>query len=102
MLTKAEEKKMFTKVIDKMPEGYVRTILQDIKMEVERAIDDDFGFIMFAERRREIEEHRAEMTVNWAKLNSLKLEIADLERKRNVLMNGVEEVRATVRQLARI
>jgi len=52
--------------------------LLDMRLEIERAIDSDFGFVCFAERRKESEEHREAMILAKAELVTLKAEIASL------------------------
>jgi hypothetical protein len=80
----------------------VRDILQDIRPEVERAITSDFGFISFAEHERQKATERAEMIAARAELQKLKMQIAELETRKRVLLSGLDSVSSTVRQLSQI
>lgn len=101
-MSKAEEKVMLKQLVAKLPDGYVRDIMQDMQPEIERAIESDFGFVPFSQRRIESELHRVEMLDARTKLDAVKREIRELEQKRNALENGVSELRATIRQFAKL
>lgn len=101
-LTKADEKALLVAMIQRCPDGYLKDILMDCRVDVERAIDSDFGYIPFADRYRESEEHRKELEAQRGEIQALRSEIAQLERTKTGLENGLNELRATVRQFARI
>lgn len=63
-LTKSEEKELFSKIVAKCPEGYVKDILQSIAIDVNRAIDSDFGCISknFGEEISDLHAERDELS----------------------------------------
>lgn len=101
-LTKAYEKAMFDRIVRETPEGYVKTILADVQLEVERAIDSDFGFISFKERMTEIEGHRTAMIAGRLELQNLKNQISELHRTRIQLETGLELLRNKAQAFARL
>lgn len=99
-MTKAQEKQLLQNTINTLPDGYVRDILADAKLEIERAIDSDFGFIPMRQRVNEMLDHAKAMAEATAKLHALKNEIWEMERTRTRLDNGINQLRSTARQLA--
>lgn len=99
MMTKAEEKANLAGMIAALSEGYVRTILMDLRPEMERAIDSDFCFIPFAQRRQESEDHRLAMLEAAKEREAIKADIRELERKRATLEQGINAMRSTAEQL---
>ena len=55
VLSKSDEKRLLTTTIEQLPDGYFRDILTELKPEIVRAIDSDFGCIVF-DSKREIDE----------------------------------------------
>lgn len=99
-LTKSHEKALYSQMLRECPAGYVHSILLDMQPEVERAIDSDFGFVCFAEHEREKERERVDMRAACMKLDEIKSQIRDLETRRGILENGVNELRSTVRKFS--
>jgi hypothetical protein len=99
-MTKAGEKTMFAEMVQSCPAGYVRDILTDMKLEVFRAIDSDFGFVPFAEFERMKQADREAMTVAQSQLSQLRDQIAkleadvrDIERAKEYASRGLESFR---------
>lgn len=101
-LSKAEEKALLGRMIAEVPAGYVRDILAGMQHEIEWAIDSDFGFVTIGERFREMQEHKAEILEAEKKLAELKAEIAQRERMRDTLEEGINELRSTIARYSRI
>lgn len=101
-LTKADEKALLTEIIDHCPDGYVKDILTDMRLEAEHAIDSDFGFVDLSMRRRENEEHREEMRKARETLTVLKAEIREKEDSIRRLDYGLNELRSTIKAFSRI
>jgi hypothetical protein len=59
VLSKSDEKRLLTTTIEHLPEGYLRDILTELKPEIVRAIECDFGCIAF-DAKNEIDELNAE------------------------------------------
>lgn len=102
MMTKAEEKEMLRSVLRVMPDGYVKDIVSGVQCEIESAVDSDFGFITLSERFAEITEHRAEVAKLKQEEQVLKTQIRELNEDKRRLENGINELRSTIRQFARI
>ena len=102
MLTKAQEKEMFARMIADCPAGYVRDILKSIKLDVECAITSDFAFVdlaMYRQLQAEADRHLAELQ---KRANELRNQVEELERARFLLANGLTEVRSIVRKLSNV
>jgi len=102
MLSKLEEKEMLRRFVATCPTGYVRDIIGGVQLEIENAIDSDFGFIDFSARRREIEEHRQEMIAARKELDAVKAQIREAERVHARLDHAINELRSTIRQFAKL
>jgi chaperonin cofactor prefoldin len=101
-MTKAEEKDTLGRVIAELEEGYVKDILSGVQCEIENAIDSDFGFITLSDRFAEIQEHRQAVDDLKAQERLLKTQIRELTDDKRRLENGINELRSTIRQFARI
>ena len=100
-MTKADEKALLSEMIEGCPDGYVKDILQDMRIEIEHAIDSDFGFVSLAERRLESEQHVEDMRKAKETLSVIKAEIREKEEAVKRLDYGLNELRGIVRQLSR-
>jgi hypothetical protein len=78
-LSKAEEKKLFAKLLAKLPSRYVRDILTYCAPNIENAIDSDFGFIPLADFMAESERQRAELSKARADVDKKRAELKTLE-----------------------
>ena len=85
MLTKAQEKEMLADIVSKLPAGYVRDILTEMRPEVERAIDSDFGFIPFAQIVRNNQEAQVQLTERRAELAKVTEKLGIAEYNHDVL-----------------
>lgn len=83
MMTKLEEKEWFANLIKISPDGYVRDILQGIEPEVCKAVECDYGFILFQDTEKLAAERDA-----------LKKEVAELEKKRHDLEWSIKTLEA--------
>ncbi len=102
MLSKADEKTMLQEIITSCPDGYVHDILQGVAVEIENAIDSDFGFITLSERFAEITEHRKAIEALKLEQAQLKTKIRELTEDARRLENGINELRTTARRFAQI
>lgn len=101
-LSKAEEKALLQQIIDSLPAGYLQTILLGVQPEIDWAISSDFGFINLSERFAELQEHREIIKTLKTTETELKESIRNLERKRDTLENGINELRSTIAMYSRI
>jgi len=99
-LTKVEEKALLRKTIAKLPDGYVRDIIADMAIEIDNAIDNDFGFVNIALRRQQTEAHAEEMRIAKEKLAILNAEIREKESDLRHLQYGLDEIRDTIRKFS--
>jgi septal ring factor EnvC (AmiA/AmiB activator) len=99
-LTKADEKALFAEIVEGCPEGYVKDILESIHLDVNRAIDSDFGFVDFADHMRAMEACRKSIAEARAELHKAQEAVKELERTAYQLTTGIGSIRADIRKLA--
>ncbi len=98
-LSKAQEKELFADIVSNCPNGYVKDILSDMRLDVERAITSDFGFVSFKDRLDEIQKHRETMQESHKLRDELKEQIRTLEWRKHTLETGLTELRKTISKL---
>ncbi len=101
-LSKADEKALLAEIIENCPDGYVKDILTDCRIEIENAINSDFGFISLADRRKESEEHVETMRKSRETLSVLKAEIREKEQDIRRLDYALNALREQARNVARL
>jgi len=98
-LSKEDEINLFGEFVRQLPRNsYLASMLGDIKEEVFEQIRNDFGWVSFRERTKEIGLHRDAIIEMEAKKKQLADDIKQLERHRDALQNGVNEIRSTIRK----
>ena len=102
MLTKAQEKALLSDIVSKLPAGYVRDILTDMRPEVERAIDSDFGFIPFAQIARNNQEAQDQLIAERAELAKVKQQLEIVEHNHDVLRRELKRMANRASELAAI
>lgn len=100
MLTKQAEKELYSDILAKCPAGYVRDILTDMRLDVERAITSDFGFIPFAEYYKQQGEAKAELDKARAEVAKLRREVKDLQAVKMEAESGLYEMKRTYQRLS--
>lgn len=98
-LSKTQETELYSEIIAKCPAGYVRDILTDMKLDVERAITSDFGFIPFAQYVKQAEEQNEELRKAREEVAKLRAEVRTLERRRQEAEAGLYEVKRSFQKL---
>ncbi|MDE2020767.1 MAG: hypothetical protein KGJ13_10560 [Patescibacteria group bacterium] len=99
-MSKQQEKDMFGMMVAGCPDGYVRSILDGIKIEVNNAIDNDFGFIDVVSTWHQQKECREEIKKLADFRDCLKNEIKTLEKQKSKLQDGLADLRNEARRLA--
>jgi hypothetical protein len=99
MLTKQAEKELYSDILAKCPTGYVRDILADMRLDVERAITSDFGFIPFADYMAQAEKDRAEIQEARLQLSKLRDDIRTMESRKSAIEHELDKVRAIASKL---
>ncbi len=98
-LSKQQEMELYSDLIAKCPAGYVRDILTDMRLDVERAIRSDFGFVPFGVYMQQANEQKAEIEQTARKLSELRATIHNMEVRKNQLEQELDKVRAIASKL---
>ncbi|MDE2010491.1 MAG: hypothetical protein KGJ09_10530 [Candidatus Omnitrophica bacterium] len=99
-MTKQNEKDMFGMMVAGCPDGYVRSILEGITIQVNNAIDNDFGFIDVVSTWHQQQECREEIKKLSGYRDCLKNDIVALEKQKSKLQDGLADLRNEARRLA--
>lgn len=100
-MTKQEEKDRLAAFIASLPqESYLRPMLSEIQLEIEKQIDNDIGFISFSARIDEQSEHRKYIGELIATRDALNLEIRKSTRLHDQLTGALADLRSTARKMA--
>lgn len=100
-MTKADEKaRLAAFILDLPPDSYLYSILSEIRLEIENAITNDFGFISFSARIEEMRQHRKEIGELIAARDALAKELRSMTTMQSKLADSIAEIRATARKMA--
>ena len=100
-MTKQDEKQILNTFIDGLPfDSYLYSIFSGIRLEITRAIDDDYGFIDWQKLAEDQVEQRASIKKLGEQIQQMRSEKVELEREIEKKSMLLDQIRREARRIA--
>lgn len=99
---KQESRDHLRQLIEQLPSGYLRDIIETEAGDFRRAIDDDVCFIDYRAQLSQQQEHREELKRINAQIEAARNELAAKQREITKAMNRMDEIEQTRRELRKL
>ena len=99
---KQESRDHLKQLIEQLPAGYLREILETEAPDFERAIANDVCFIDYRAQIAQQQEHRAELARINEQIKAARKELEAKQREVQKAMNRMDEIEQTRRELRKL
>ena len=99
---KQESRDHLKQLIEQLPAGYLRDIIETEAGDFCRAIDDDVCFIDYRAQIAQQQEHRAELSRINEQIAAARKELEAKQREVQKAMNRMDEIEQTRRELRKL
>ena len=99
---KQESRDHLKQLIEQLPAGYLRDIIEAEAGDFRRAIDDDVCFIDYRAQIAQQQEHRAELARINEQIAAARKELEAKQREVQKAMNRMDEIEQTRRELRKL
>jgi len=99
---KQESRDHLKQLIEQLPAGYLREILETEAPDFERAISNDVCFINYRAQLAQQQEHRAELDRINEQIEAARKELEAKQREVQKAMNRLDEIEQNRRELRRL
>lgn len=99
---KQESRDHLKQLIEQLPSGYLRDIIETEAGDFRRAIDDDVCFIDYRSQLNQQQTHRDELTRINQQIEAARKELEAKQREITKAMNRLDEIEQNRRELRRL